>query len=93
MIYSKCMKWSLRILMLVIASLVLAVVLALAVFVFLIALLRWLITGQKPSFTMHANAYQQWKNTTSQRHRTSYHTDDVIEAELREVPRDSNRLP
>jgi C4-dicarboxylate-specific signal transduction histidine kinase len=76
-----------------VVAVVLAVVLALALFVFLIALLRWLITGQKPRFTMHTNAYQQWKNTTSRRHRTPNRTEDVIEAEVREVPRDSNRLP
>lgn len=93
MTYIQRMKWLTRLFVLALASLVLAVVLALALFVFLIALLRWLITGQKPRFTMHTNAYQQWKNTTSQRHRTSYPTDDVIEAEVREVPRDSNRLP
>ncbi len=93
MIYSKCMKWSLRILMLVIATLVFTLLLFFSTLALLLALLRWLITGQKPSLTMHTNAYQQWKNTTSRRHRTSYHTDDVIEAEVREVPRDSNRLP
>ena len=93
MTYIPCMKWLIRSFVLALASLVLVVVLALALFVFLIALLRWLITGQKPRFTMHTNAYQQWKNTTSRRHPAAYHTDDVIEAEVREVPRDSNRLP
>jgi hypothetical protein len=93
MTYILRMKWLTRLFVLALASLVLAVVLALALFVFLIAQLRWLITGQKPRFTMHTNAYQQWKNTTSRRHRTPNHTEDVIEAEVREVPRDSNRLP
>jgi hypothetical protein len=87
------MKWPLRIFMLVIATLVFTLVLFFATLALLIALLRWLITGQKPSLTVHTNAYQQWKNMTTRRDRTSNHTDDVIEAEVREVPRDSNRLP
>ena len=93
MTYILHMKWFIRLFILALASLVLVVVLTLASFVFLLALLRWLITGQKPGFAMHVNAYRQWKNMASRQRVSPYDQDDVIEAEVREVPRDSNRLP
>ena len=87
------MKWFIRLFILALASLVLVVVLTLASFAFLLALLRWLITGQKPGFALHVNAYRQWKNMASRQRVSPYDQDNVIEAEVREVPKDSSRLP
>jgi hypothetical protein len=93
MTYILLMKWFFRLGMLVVATVVFAVVLSFATLMLLIALLRWLITGQKPGFAMHLNAYQQWKNMASRQSQASYDADNVIEAEVREVPRDTTRLP
>ena len=93
MTYILHMKWFIRLFILALASLVLVVVLTLASFAFLLALLRWLITGQKPGFALHVNAYRQWKNMASRQRVSPYDQDNVIEAEVREVPKDSSRLP
>ena len=93
MTYILHMKWFIRLFILALASLVLVVVLTLASFAFLLALLRWLITGQKPGFALHVNAYRQWKNMASRQRISPYDQDNVIEAEVREVPKDSSRLP
>jgi len=90
--YIHWMKWISRLFMLAFFSLVLIVVLLFASLMLLIATLRWLITGQKPGFHMHLNAFQQWRNMASRQSPAAFDPDDVIEAEVREVSKDQTRL-
>jgi hypothetical protein len=52
----------------------------------MIGLLRWLITGQKPQLAVIFSSYRQWKKHASQQMRRNRRDDDIIDAEVREVP-------
>jgi hypothetical protein len=49
-------------------------------------LLRWLITGQKPQIAVIFSTYRQWQKQAAQHMRSRRSDEDIIEAEVREVP-------
>lgn len=52
----------------------------------LVGLLRWLITGQKPQMAVMFSTYRQWQKQAAQHMRGRRSDEDIIEAEVREVP-------
>ena len=84
------MNWLMRIIFFVLASMVLMLVLAFSLVGLLIGLLRWLITGQKPQLAVVFSIYRQWQKQAAQHMRRRQPDEDIIEAEVREVP--SQRL-
>lgn len=84
------MNWLVKILLLLMAALLLTVVLFMSLLALALGMLRWLITGQKPQAAVIFSTYRQWQQKTSQHMRSSRPREDVIEAEVREVP--STRL-
>ena len=80
------MNWLLKIFVLLIAIMLLSVVLLFSLLGLLIGLLRWLITGQKPQLAVIFSSYRQWKKQAAQHMRRGSANDDIIEAEVREVP-------
>jgi type VI protein secretion system component VasK len=84
------MNWLMRIIFFVLASMVLMLVLAFSLVGLLIGLLRWLITGQKPQLAVVFSSYRQWQKQAAQHMRRRQPDEDIIEAEVREVP--SQRL-
>ena len=80
------MNWLLKIFFLLIAIMLLSVVLLFSLLGLLIGLLRWLITGQKPQLAVIFSSYRQWKKQAAQHMRRGSANDDIIEAEVREVP-------
>lgn len=84
------MNWLMRIILFVLASMVLMLVLAFSLVGLLIGLLRWLITGQKPQLAVVFSSYRQWQKQAAQHMRRRQPDEDIIEAEVREVP--SQRL-
>ena len=87
------MAWLLRILVLLVAGAVLLVFLAMAALMLLLSCLRWLITGRKPDFVIMLNAVQRYKNMAAGQPTRGLHSDDVIEAEVREVKDKPPQLP
>ena len=51
-----------RLFMLLLATMLLVFALAFISVVLLLSTLRWMLTGQKPSFVMYVQAYRRWKN-------------------------------
>jgi hypothetical protein len=51
-----------------------------------VGLLRWLITGKKPQMAVIFSSYRQWKKQAAQHMRGRRSDEDIIEAEVREVP-------
>ena len=51
-----------------------------------LGLLRWLITGKKPHIAVIFSSYRQWKKQAAQQMRRGSANEDIIEAEVREVP-------
>ncbi len=84
------MNWLMRIIFFVLASMVLMLVLAFSLVGLLIGLLRWLITGKKPQMAVMFSSYRQWQKQAAQHMRRRQPDEDIIEAEVREVP--SQRL-
>ena len=80
------MNWLLKIFFLLIAIMLLSVVLLFSLLGLLIGLLRWLITGQKPQLAVIFSSYRQWKKQAAQHMRRGSANEDIIEAEVREVP-------
>ena len=80
------MNWLLKIFFLLIAIMLLSVVLLFSLLGLLVGLLRWLITGQKPQMAVMFNTYRQWQKQTAQHMRGRRSDEDIIEAEVREVP-------
>ena len=76
------MNWLLKIFFLLIAIMLLSVVLLFS----LLGLLRWLITGQKPQMAVMFSTYRQWQKQAAQHMRGRRSDEDIIEAEVREVP-------
>ncbi len=76
------MNWLLKIFFLLIAIMLLSVVLLFS----LLGLLRWLITGQKPQMAVMFSTYRQWQKQTAQHMRGRRSDEEIIEAEVREVP-------
>ena len=89
------MNWLLKIFFLLIAIMLLSVVLLFSLLGLLIGLLRWLITGQKPQLAVIFSSYRQWKKQAAQHMRRGSANEDIIEAEVREVPTlpDSTKQP
>jgi hypothetical protein len=89
------MNWLIKIFFLLIAIMLLSVVLLFSLLGLLIGLLRWLITGQKPQLAVIFSSYRQWKKHASQQMRRNTRDDDIIDAEVREVPTlpDSTKRP
>ena len=83
------MNWLLKIFFLLIAIMLLSVVLLFSLLGLLVGLLRWLITGQKPQMAVIFSSYRQWQKQAAQHMRTRRSDDDIIEAEVREVPSQS----
>ena len=80
------MNWLLKIFFLLIAIMLLSVVLLFSLLGLLVGLLRWLITGQKPQIAVMFSTYRQWQKQTEQHMRGRRSDEDIIEAEVREVP-------
>lgn len=80
------MNWLIKIFLLLIAVMLLSVVLLFSLLGLLLGLLRWLITGQKPQMAVIFSSYRQWKKQTAQHMRGRRPDEDIIEAEVREVP-------
>ena len=87
---NECMNWLVRILFLLIALMVLGMVLLFSLLGLMLGLLRWLITGQKPQVAVIFSSYRQWKKQAAQQMRRGSYKEDIIDAEVREVP--STRL-
>jgi type VI protein secretion system component VasK len=83
------MNWLTKIFFLLIAIMLLSVVLLFSLLGLLVGLLRWLITGKKPQMAVMFSSYRQWKKQAAQHMRTRRSDDDIIEAEVREVPSQS----
>ena len=77
-----------RLFFLLLATMLLLFALAFISVVLLFSTLRWMLTGQKPSFVMVAQAFRRWKNMAAGGHRRSTRNDDIIDAEVREIQRD-----
>ena len=80
------MNWLLKIFFLLIAIMLLSVVLLFSFLGLLVGLLRWLITGQKPQMAVMFSTYRQWQKQAAQHMRGRRSDEDIIEAEVREVP-------
>ena len=80
------MNWLLKIFFLLIAIMLLSVVLLFSFLGLLVGLLRWLITGQKPRMAVMFSTYRQWQKQAAQHMRGRRSDEDIIEAEVREVP-------
>ena len=80
------MNWLIKIFLLLIAVMLLSVVLLFSLLGLVLGLLRWLITGQKPQMAVIFSSYGQWKKQTAQHMRGRRSDEDIIEAEVREVP-------
>lgn len=75
-----------KVFFLLIAIMLLSVVLLVSLLSLLLSLLRWLITGQKPQIAVIFSSYRQWKKQAAQHMRRGSANEDIIEAEVREVP-------
>jgi uncharacterized membrane protein YesL len=84
------MNWLTKIFFLLIAIMLLSVVLLFSLLGLLVGLLRWVITGKKPQMAVMFSSYRQWQKQAAQHMRTRRSDEDIIEAEVREVP--SQRL-
>ena len=80
------MNWLAKIFFLLIAIMLLSVVLVFSLLGLLVGLLRWLITGQKPQVAVIFSTYRQWQKQAAQHMRGRRSDEDIIEAEVREVP-------
>jgi type VI protein secretion system component VasK len=80
------MNWLVKIFFLLIAVMLLSVVLLFSFLGLLVGLLRWLITGQKPQMAVMFSIYRQWQKQAAQHMRGRRSDEDIIEAEVREVP-------
>jgi len=80
------MNWLLKLFFLLIAIMLLSVVLLFSLLGLLVGLLRWLITGQKPQIAVIFSTYRQWQKQAAQHMRGRRSDEDIIEAEVREVP-------
>ena len=80
------MNWLLKIFFLLIAIMLLSVVLLFSLLGLLVGLLRWLITGQKPQMAVMFSTYRQWQKQAAQHMRGRRSDEDIIEADVREVP-------
>ena len=78
-----------RLFMLLLATMLLVFALAFISVVLLLSTLRWMLTGQKPSFVMYVQAYRRWKNMAAGGGQPFPRNDDIIDAEVREVSRDN----
>jgi len=89
------MNWVIKIFFLVITLVLLSVVLLFSLLGLLMGLLRWLITGQKPQVAVIFSGYRQWKQQAAQHMRRGRANEDIIDAEVREVPTlpDSTKRP
>ena len=80
------MNWLLKIFFLLIAIMLLSVVLLFSLLGLLVGLLRWLMTGQKPQIAVIFSTYRQWQKQAAQHMGRGPRHDDIIDAEVREVP-------
>ena len=89
------MNWLIKIFFLLIAIMLLSVVLLFSLLGLLLSLLRWLITGQKPQMAVIFSSYRQWQKQAAQHMRRGRANEDIIDAEVREVPTlpDSTKQP
>ena len=78
-----------RLFMLLLATMLLLFAMAFISVVLLLSSLRWMLTGQKPSFVMYVQAYRRWKNMAAGGGQPFPRNDDIIDAEVREVSRKS----
>ena len=80
------MNWLVKIIFLLMAIVLLSVVMLFSLLGLLMGLLRWLITGQKPQMAVIFSTYRQWQRQAAQQMRGRRSDEDIIEAEVREVP-------
>jgi|Laugrespbdmm15dd_1035085.scaffolds.fasta_scaffold48783_2 hypothetical protein len=89
------MNWLVRIFLFLMAGFMLMMVLLFSLLGLTLGLLRWLITGKKPQIAVIFSSYRQWKKQAAQHMRRGSANEDIIEAEVREVPTlpDSTKQP
>jgi hypothetical protein len=80
------MNWLIKIFFLLIAIMLLSVVLLFSLLGLMLSLLRWLITGKKPQMAVIFSNYHQWQKQAAQHMRGRRSDEDIIEAEVRELP-------
>ncbi len=80
------MNWLVKIIFFALASMLLVLVLLFSLLGLILGLLRWLVTGQKPQIAVIFSGYQQWKQQAARHMGRAPHREDIIEAEVREVP-------
>ena len=78
-----------RLFMLLLATMLLLFAMAFISVVLLLSSLRWMLTGQKPSFVMYVQAFRRWKNMAAGGGQPFPRNDDIIDAEVREGSRKS----
>jgi hypothetical protein len=79
------MNWLIKVFFLLIAIMLLSVVLLFSLIGLLLGLLRWLITGQKPSMAVIFTSYRQWQKQAAQHMRARPSDDNIIDAEARDI--------
>lgn len=77
-----------RLFFLLLATMLLLFALAFISVVLLFSTLRWMLTGQKPSFVMVVQAFRRWKNMAAGDGQPFPRNNDIIDAEVREIKRD-----
>ena len=77
-----------RLFFLLLATMLLVFALAFITVLLLLSTLRWMLTGQKPSFVMYVQAFRRWKNMAAGGGRPIPRNDDIVDAEVREIQRD-----
>lgn len=87
------MSWLFRLFFLLIAGAVLLLVFLISLLGLALSMVRWLFTGQKPQIAVVFQTYRQWQQQAAQQMRQSRRPEDVIEAEVREVPTSQPQPP
>jgi hypothetical protein len=79
------MNWIFRLFFMLFAGAVLVLLFAFALVGLTLSFLRWLITGQKPDIAIAFNTVRQWRQQPFARNAFEPDTNDVIDAQVREV--------
>lgn len=75
------------------AGAVLLLVLLVSLLGLALSLLRWLITGQQPQIAMVFQTYRHWQRQAAKQMPPGHRQEDVIEAEVRELPPSDTHKP
>lgn len=81
-----------RMLLLIMATLLLAFAVVISSAFVLVSAIRWLVTGKKPSLVLYAQAYKRWKHMAAQADKQGAIDDKIIDVVVREVTGLKDRL-